>query len=79
MYFKDDPTRIQNVGARICFRQNVHAPIGWQQRDQGQFVQPIEVDMVGSGAMLTRREALRRWGTSTLAILAVNWMIRISV
>ena len=45
MYFKDDPTRIQNVGARICFRQNVHAPIGWQQRDQGQFVQPIEVDI----------------------------------
>jgi GT2 family glycosyltransferase len=62
MYFKDDPSRIQNVGARICFRQNVHVPIGWRQRDQGQFVRPIEVDMVGSGAMLTRRAVFEQVG-----------------
>jgi GT2 family glycosyltransferase len=62
MYFKHDPTLIQNVGAQIAFRQNVHLPIGWLQRDRGQFIEPIEVDMVGSGAMLTRSEVFQQAG-----------------
>jgi GT2 family glycosyltransferase len=62
MYFKHDPTLIQNVGARICFRQSVHLAVGWRQRDRGQFVEPIEVDMVGSGAMLTRRQVFEEAG-----------------
>ena len=62
MYFKDDPSLIQNVGAQISFRQNVHLPIGWLQYDRGQFIEPIEVDMVGSGAMLTRREVFEQAG-----------------
>lgn len=62
MYFKDDPTLIQNVGARICFRQSVHLAVGWRQRDRGQFIEPIEVDMVGSGAMLTRRQVFEQAG-----------------
>jgi GT2 family glycosyltransferase len=62
MYFKNDPSLIQNVGAQIIFRQNVHLPIGWLQRDRGQFIEPIEVDMVGSGAMLTRKEVFEQAG-----------------
>jgi GT2 family glycosyltransferase len=62
MYFKDDPTLIQNVGAHIRFRQNINLPIGWLHRDRGQFTQPIEVDMVGGGAMLTRREVFDQVG-----------------
>jgi GT2 family glycosyltransferase len=62
MYFKDDPSRIQNVGARIQFRQNIHVPIGWLQHDKGQFRDSMEVDMVGSGAMLTRATVLAEVG-----------------
>jgi GT2 family glycosyltransferase len=62
MHFKDDPSLIQNVGARIRFHQNVHVPIGWLQRDRGQFAEPLEVDMVGSGAMLTRATVLEGVG-----------------
>jgi GT2 family glycosyltransferase len=62
MCFKDDPCLIQNVGAQISFRQNVHLPIGWQQHDRGQFIEPIEVDMVGSGAMLTRGQVFEQGG-----------------
>lgn len=62
MYFKDDPTLIQNVGAYIAYRQNVHVPIGWRQRDRGQFKGVLAVDMVGSGAMLTRRQVFEEAG-----------------
>jgi hypothetical protein len=62
MYFKDKPDLIQNVGAAIRFKQNIHAPIGWRETDRGQYQDILDVDMVGSGAMLTRSDDFRTVG-----------------
>jgi GT2 family glycosyltransferase len=62
MYFKSDPTLIQNLGGYICYRQHILLPIGWMERDRGQFTEPIEIDMVAGGAMLTRREVFQQVG-----------------
>jgi GT2 family glycosyltransferase len=62
MYFKSDPTLIQNLGGYICYRQHILLPVGWMERDRGQFTDPIEIDMVAGGAMLTRREVFEQVG-----------------
>jgi GT2 family glycosyltransferase len=62
MYFKSDPTLIQNLGGHICYRQHILLPIGWMERDRGQFTGPIEIDMVAGGAMLTRRAVFEQVG-----------------
>jgi GT2 family glycosyltransferase len=62
MYFKNDPSLIQNLGGYICYRQHILLPIGWMERDRGQFTSPIEIDMVAGGAMLTRREVFQQVG-----------------
>ena len=62
MYFKNDPTLIQNYGGYICYRQHILLPLGWMVRDVGQFDSPIEIDMVAGGAMLTRRQVFERVG-----------------
>ena len=62
MYFRDRMNVIQNVGGQVRFRQNVVYPIGWLEPDHGQFNEPLKVDMVGSAAMLTRREVFEQVG-----------------
>jgi GT2 family glycosyltransferase len=62
MYFKSDPTLIQNIGGRICYRQHVLLPVAWMERDRGQYTSPVEVEMVAGGAMLTRCEVFRQVG-----------------
>jgi GT2 family glycosyltransferase len=62
MYFKSDRTLIQNIGGRICYRQHVLLPVAWMERDRGQYANPVEVEMVAGGAMLTRAEVFRQVG-----------------
>jgi GT2 family glycosyltransferase len=62
MYFKSDPTLIQNLGGYICYRQHILLPIGWMERDRGQFRDPVEVEMVAGGAMLTRCQVFKQVG-----------------
>jgi GT2 family glycosyltransferase len=60
--FRSQPDVIHNVGGRVRFRQNLVEPIGWLEHDHGQFSQPLYVDVVGSAAMLTRREVFQQIG-----------------
>lgn len=60
--FYPDGETIQHAGAWLQMPRAINRHFGWQERDQGQYDQPSDVDVVTGAALALRVSALREVG-----------------